>query len=56
MIKQVAPGYYENISEFISVIKSIYGSTLDKKSTDKVKLIGLEIMHQRHVCTSTQTI
>ena len=25
------------------MIESIYGSTLDKKSTDKVKLIGLEI-------------
>ena len=45
MIKQVTPGYYENISELINVIKSIYGSTLDKKSTDKVKLIGLEITY-----------
>ena len=33
MIKQVTPGYYENISGLINVIKSIYGSTLDKKST-----------------------
>ena len=45
MIKQVTPGYYENIPELINVIKSIYGSTLDKKSTDKVKLIGLEITY-----------
>ena len=43
MIKQVTRGYNENNLELIDVIKSIYGSTLDRKSTDKVKLIGLEI-------------
>lgn len=52
MIKQVTPGYYENIPELINVIKSIYGSTLDKKSTDKVKLIGLEITYN----TSTRRV
>ena len=45
MIKEVTPGYYESIPDLIDVIKSIYGSTLDKKSTDKVKLIGLEIAY-----------
>ena len=39
------PGYYENIPALLKVIRSIYGSTLDKKSTDKVKLIGLEITY-----------
>ena len=43
MIKEVTPGYYENIPDLINVIKSTYGSTFDKKSIDKVKLIGLEI-------------
>ena len=45
MVKEVPPGYYENIPDIIEVIKSIYGSTTDKKSTDKVKLIGLEISY-----------
>ena len=45
MIKEVQPGYYENIPDLIEAIKSIYGSTRDKKSTDKVKLIGLEITY-----------
>ena len=45
MIKEVPPGYYEKISDLIEVIKNIYGSTKDKKSTDKVKLIGLEITY-----------
>ena len=45
MIKEVTPGYYENIPVLIEVIKSIYGSTLDKKSTDKVRLIGLKIIY-----------
>ena len=36
MIKEVTPGYYENIPDMIDVIKSTYQSTLDKKSTDKV--------------------
>ena len=35
----------KKISDLIEVIKNIYGSTKDKKSTDKVKLIGLEITH-----------
>ena len=29
MIKEVTPGYYENIPDLINVIKSTYGSTLD---------------------------
>ena len=45
MVKEVTPGYYDNIPDLIKVIKSMYGSTLDKKSTDKVKLIGLEITY-----------
>ena len=45
MTKEVPPGYYEKISDLIEVIKTIYGSTKDKKSTDKVKLIGLEITY-----------
>ena len=45
MVKKVPPGYYGNIPDLIKVIKSIYGSTLDKKSTDKVKLIGMDITY-----------
>ena len=45
MIKHVPPGYYENIPDLIEVIKNIYGSTQDKKSTTKVKLIGLEMTY-----------
>ena len=36
MIKHVPPGYYENIPDLIEVIKNIYGSTQDKKSTTNV--------------------
>ena len=40
------PGYYENISDLIEVIKSIYGSTQDRRlTTTKVTLIGLEIAY-----------
>ena len=45
MTKIVPPGYYENIPDLLQVIRSVYGSTLDMKSTDKVKLIGLEITY-----------
>ena len=45
MTKEVPPGNYKNIPDLIDVIKSIYGSTMDMKSTDKVKLIGLEIAY-----------
>ena len=45
MIKEVTPGYYENIPDLIDVIKSTFGSTLDKKSTNKFKLIGLDISY-----------
>ena len=33
--KDVPPGNYKNITDLIDVIKSIYGSTLDKKSTTR---------------------
>ena len=45
MTKEVPPGNYKNIPDLIDVVKSIYGLTLDMKSTDKVKLIGLEIAY-----------
>ena len=46
MVKEVPPGYYENISDLIEVIKSIYGSTQDRRlTTTKVTLIGLEIAY-----------
>ena len=45
MTKEVTPGYYENIPDLIKVIESIYGSTLDQKSTDKVILIGPKITY-----------
>ena len=58
MTKEVPPGYYENIPALLKVIRSIYGSTPDKKSTDKAKLIGLEITynHRRVAFSSTPTI
>ena len=33
MVKEVPPGYYENIPDLIDVIKSIYGSTRDRRLT-----------------------
>ena len=45
MVKEVPPGYYENIPDLIDVIKSIYGSTRDKLTGAKVTLIGLEIAY-----------
>lgn len=45
MVKQIPPGYYENIPDLIQMIKNIYGSALDKKSTVKAKLIGLEMTY-----------
>ena len=46
MVKEVPPGYYENIPDLIDVIKSIYGSTRDRRLTAaKVTLIGLEITY-----------
>ena len=46
MVKEVPPGYYENIPDLIDVIKSIYGSTRDRRLTGaKVTLIGLEITY-----------
>lgn len=45
MTKEVPPGNYKSIPDLIDVIKSIYGSTLDKKSTDKVRLIGLDLVY-----------
>ena len=46
MVKQVPPGYYENIPDLIDVIKSIYGSTRDRRLTSTtVTLIGLEITY-----------
>ena len=57
MFKNVPPGYYENIPDLIDVIKSIYGSTRDRRLTSTtVTLIGLEITYlPRDVCTSTLT-
>ena len=46
MVKEVPPGYYENIPDLIDVIKSIYGSTRDRRLTAaKVTLVGLEITY-----------
>ena len=46
MVKEVPPGYYENIPDLIDVIKSIYGSTRDRRLTlATVTLIGLEITY-----------
>ena len=46
MVKEIPPGYYENIPDLIDVIKSIYGSTRDRRLTGaKVTLIGLEITY-----------
>ena len=46
MVKEVPPGYYENIPDLIDVIKSIYGSTRDRRLTSTtVTLIGLEITY-----------
>ena len=45
MTKEVPPGYYDDIPQLISVIMGIYGSTTEKKSTTKVKLIGLNMTY-----------
>ena len=46
MVKEIPPGYYENIPDLIDVIKSIYGSTRDRRlTTTTVTLIGLEITY-----------
>ena len=46
MVKEVPTGYYERITDLIDVIKSIYGSTMDRRlTTTKVTLIGLEMTY-----------
>ena len=59
MIKEVPPGNYKSIPDLINVIKSIYGSTLDKKSTDKVRLTNLKLVYNastRRVSISADTM
>ena len=46
MVKEVPTGCYERITDLIDVIKSIYGSTMDRRlTTTKVTLIGLEMTY-----------
>ena len=53
MVKEVPPGYYENILDLIDVIKSIYDSTRDSRlNSTTVTLIGLEITYN----SSTQCV
>ena len=60
MVKEIPPGYYENIPDLIEVIKSIYGSTKDRRLTAaKVTLVGLEITYNattRRVTVNTNNL
>ena len=60
MVKEIPPGYYENIPDLIEVIKSIYGSTKDRRLTGaKVTLVGLEITYNattRRVTINTNNL
>ena len=60
MVKEIPPGYYENIPDLIEVIKSIYGSTQDRRLTAaKVTLVGLEITYNattRRVTVNTDNL